>query len=226
MTQGLTQSDIVISVCPPHAAVAQAQLVAESSFDGLYVDANAVSPSTASEISTLFSGRYIDGGIIGPPAHKPSTTRLYVSGPEAGVIKALFEGSNLGCIVLDARTNSASSLKMCYAGYTKGTAALILNLRTLATNLDVSEFLDQEWDISQPDLRTRAERAALGNSRKAWRFEGEMREIASTYLEAGLTDQFHLGAAEVYRRMAPLKDKTPTDLAGVIQQISEFRDTD
>ena len=41
---------------------------------------------------------------------------------------------------------------------------------------------------------------------KAWRFEGEMQEIASTFREAGLPNGFHKAAAEIYHRMADFKD--------------------
>ncbi|MCK7519679.1 MAG: DUF1932 domain-containing protein [Ignavibacteriales bacterium] len=41
---------------------------------------------------------------------------------------------------------------------------------------------------------------------KAWRFEGEMHEIASTFEGAGLPDGFHEAAAEIYHRMAGFKD--------------------
>ncbi|MEP6896495.1 MAG: DUF1932 domain-containing protein, partial [Chloroflexota bacterium] len=41
---------------------------------------------------------------------------------------------------------------------------------------------------------------------KAWRFEGEMHEIASTFQEAGLPNGFHEAAAEIYHRLAGFKD--------------------
>jgi hypothetical protein len=41
---------------------------------------------------------------------------------------------------------------------------------------------------------------------KAWRFEGEMQEIASTFQEAGLPGGFHEAAVEIYHRMAGFKD--------------------
>jgi hypothetical protein len=40
---------------------------------------------------------------------------------------------------------------------------------------------------------------------KAWRFEGEMKEIASTFNAVGLPDGFHQAAAEIYHRMAEFK---------------------
>ena len=45
---------------------------------------------------------------------------------------------------------------------------------------------------------------------KAWRFEGEMKEIASTFGEAGLPEGFHLAAAEIYHRMANFKNAGET----------------
>ena len=44
------------------------------------------------------------------------------------------------------------------------------------------------------------------NARKAWRFSGEMEEIADTFAAAGLPDGFHRAAAEVYRRMSGYRD--------------------
>ena len=37
---------------------------------------------------------------------------------------------------------------------------------------------------------------------KAWRFTGEMDEIAATFADAGLPDGFHRAAHEIYERMA------------------------
>jgi hypothetical protein len=45
---------------------------------------------------------------------------------------------------------------------------------------------------------------------KAWRFEGEMKEIASTLNAAEVPDGFHVAAAEVYSRMANFKDASST----------------
>jgi len=45
---------------------------------------------------------------------------------------------------------------------------------------------------------------------KAWRFEGEMNEIAETFQAAGLPEEFHKAAAEIYRRMSGFKDSAET----------------
>src|SRR5262249_30089116 len=77
--------------------------------------------------------------------------------------------------------------------------------------------------ISQPDLSAKSEVAAKGNAKKAWRFIGEMEEIAATYAAAGLPDGFHQGAAEIYRRMASYKDGPTPSLAEVLRALTPRR---
>jgi hypothetical protein len=79
-------------------------------------------------------------------------------------------------------------------------------VRALATAEGVDEALLAEWHRSQPDLPKRSENAAKGTARKAWRWVGEMDEIAATFDAAGLPDGFHRAASELYRRMAIYKD--------------------
>jgi 3-hydroxyisobutyrate dehydrogenase-like beta-hydroxyacid dehydrogenase len=190
------RSDVILSVCPPHAALDVARSV--SGFDGVYVDANAVSPATAREIGATV-GRFVDGGIIGPPPWEPGDTRLYLAGPEADALAALFAGTALDARVLDGEPGAASALKMAYAAWTKGTAAMLLAIRELARTEEVEPALLDEWRLSQPELIDRSAAAARSAERKGWRWVGEMEEIASTFAAAGLPDGFHLAAAEVFR---------------------------
>ncbi len=215
----------IISVCPPHAALAQAQAVKDAGYEGVYVDANAVAPATASQIATVIGDGYVDGGIIGPPAVRAGTTRLYLSGPRAQEVAGWFTGSLLSAVGMaaDAELVAASSVKMAYAAYTKGSSALLLAVNALAQALGVRETLAAEWSLSQPGLDKRSEQTASGTSRKAWRFVGEMQEIAQTFTDAGLPGDFHHGAAEIYARMAGLKDLPPSELAVVLQHLRASR---
>jgi len=203
------QSDVVVSVCPPHAALDVARAVAARRFTGTYVDANAVSPATARNIGAVVGSAgatFVDGGIVGPPPHRPGTTRLYLSGPEAGRAAAPFAGSPLEVITLDGPPGAASALKMAYAAWTKGSAALLMAVRALAAAEQVDDALLREWAQSQPDLTARSEAAARGSAPKAWRWIGEMEEIAATFAAAGLPDGFHRAAADVYQRLTRYKD--------------------
>ena len=205
----VAQSDMILSVCPPHAAVAVAQSVAELQFSGTYVDANAVSPATSKHVQQIVESggaSFVDGGIIGPPALNRGTTRLYLAGETAPQVAACFVHGPLEAVVLDRPPGAASALKMTYAAYTKGTAALLIAIRTLAIHEGVDPALLQEWELSQPNLPTRSNSAVRANARKAWRFSGEMEEIAATFAAAGLPDGFHRAAADVYRRLTEYKD--------------------
>jgi 3-hydroxyisobutyrate dehydrogenase-like beta-hydroxyacid dehydrogenase len=202
------QSDVIVSVCPPHAARDVARAVAQHGFTGTFVDVNAVAPDTARAIAKLLAP-VVDGGIIGGPPLATGTTRLYLSGTGAGEIAALFAGSPLDAIVVDGDIGAASALKMAYAAWTKGTSALLVAVRALAASENVDDALLGEWAVSQPDLRARSEGAARGTAAKAWRFIGEMQEIADTFAAAGLPDGFHRAAADIYARMARFKDVDP-----------------
>jgi 3-hydroxyisobutyrate dehydrogenase-like beta-hydroxyacid dehydrogenase len=219
-------SEIILSVCPPHAAVDVATQVAGLRFSGTYVDGNAVSPATAREIGGIVEkggATFVDGGIIGPPPVKPGSTRFYVSGTGADRIAALLTAGPLQAIVVPGGSGAASAVKMAYASWTKGSAALLLAVCAMASAEGVGDSLVAEWKLSQPDLSARAEGAAKGNAKKAWRFIGEMEEIAATYAAAGLPDAFHQGAAEIYRRMAIYKDGPAPSFAEVLRALTPRR---
>ncbi len=198
-------SAVIVSVVPPHGALALAREVAAAGFRGVYVDANAVAPATAREIGRVVEAagaRFVDGGIIGPAGRRPGTTRLYLSGPGSSDVARLFEAGPIEAIALDGPVGAASALKVAYAGWNKGSQALLAAVRAYARAEEVEEALLAEWKISMPDLPARSDRAVADNLRKAWRFVGEMEEIARALAAAGLPAGFHEAAREVYRRLA------------------------
>jgi 3-hydroxyisobutyrate dehydrogenase-like beta-hydroxyacid dehydrogenase len=200
-------SDVIFSVCPPHAALDVAGSVAAAGFSGVYIDANAVSPQTARDMAAAIEqqgGDYVDGGIVGPPPREGVPTRLYLSGGKAPVVAELCRDTAVQARVVSDEPGSASAVKMAYAAWSKGTAALLLAIRALARAEDIEGTLLEEWQESVPELPERSRRAALSASRKGWRFAGEMDEIARTFAAAGLPDGFHQAAAEIYRRIPEL----------------------
>jgi 3-hydroxyisobutyrate dehydrogenase-like beta-hydroxyacid dehydrogenase len=189
--------DVVISLCPPEFAADVADELRGTGFTGRLVDANAVSPGKVHRIAPA-----VDGSVIGPPPRAEGTTRLYLSGPDAGEIAALFSGSLLDARVVDDQIGSASALKMAYAAYTKGVSALLLALRETARAYDVDEALVSEWALSQPQLAAQYAGAEAQAEAKAWRWIAEMEEIAATFAVVGQPNGFHRAAAEVYRAVA------------------------
>ena len=204
----VNQSDIILSICPPHAALDVAEDVRNMGFQGIYVDANAVSPDTTRQVGALVEqvgASFVDGGIVGSPPSAPGDARLFLSGEEAPRVARIFEGGPLDVVVLNAPAGAASALKMCYAAWTKGTSALIADILALAAHEDVLAPLEAEWARSQSGM-DRREAALSSAAAKAWRWVGEMDEIAATFEAAGLPGDFHRGAAEIYRRLEQFKD--------------------
>ena len=182
---------VLISVCPPHAARDVAASV--DGFDGIYVDANAISPAIAREIAA------VDGGIVGPPPRDGATARLYLSGPDAELVARLFAGTAVEPRVLGDEVGTASAMKIAFAAWSKGTAAMLITVARLAEEHGVAEPLFAEWRAWHPELLDDLERARRSADRKGWRWVGEMEEIADTFAAAGLPDGFHRAAAEVFR---------------------------
>lgn len=205
--------EIILSVCPPHAAEAVAKAVIEYGFKGYYLDANAISPQRSIKIGRLLTTngiRFIDGGIIGGPAWKPHETWLYLAGDDAKIIADCFSSGPLETRIIGEEIGNASALKMCYAAYSKGTTALLAAILATAESLGVRDNLYQHWDLDNPGFTEQVDQRVRRVTAKAWRFEGEMHEIADTFREAGLPNGFHESAAEVYQRMAGFKDAAET----------------
>jgi len=207
----IAKSSVIFSICPPHAAIDVAHQVADAGYGGLYVDANAVSVATAEKVAAIVTGSgaaYVDGGIIGPPPEVAGHTRLYLSGPHASEVRPLFNRSRLDARVTEGPLYAASSVKMAYAAWTKGSSALLLAARALARASGVERTLLAEWALSQKALGPQSERAASSAAAKGWRWVGEMDEIAASMSAAGLPAGFHEAAAEIYDRAAHADART------------------
>ena len=209
ITELCEQCSVIVSVCPPHAALEVAEQVCNCSFKGLYVDVNAISPQHVTQIEQLMSEvgiDFVDGGIIGPPAWSPQTTWLYLSGPSAGQASNCFSGGPLEVEVIGSKIGKASALKMCFAANSKGTTALLCAIMAAAERMGVREELENQWSRNGSDFARSAVNRIRIVTAKAWRFSGEMEEISSTFQAAGLPAGFHLAASDIYQRIARFKD--------------------
>ena len=102
--------------------------------------------------------------------------------------------------VISDQIGAASALKMVYAAWTKGSAALLLAVQQAATAAGVDAELLAEWQHSQPQLPERLVQAQRSAMEKGWRWVGEMQEIADFFASVGEPQGFHRAAAEIYRK--------------------------
>ncbi len=206
------RADMIISVCPPDAARAVAEEVAAARDPApLFVDANAVSPATVTGIAELLGAeRVVDGAIIGPPAWEPGRTVVWLAGPAAPVVAALFAGSPFAARVLPGPLGAASALKACFALQSKALPTLWVLLDAAARAYGVADAIREELHRTGVDLDARLAGIDAQARGKAWRWVGEMQEAADAFAAAGLPDGFSRAAAQLYQRMAAAD---PTDRA-------------
>lgn len=224
------RSEILVSVCPPHAADDVAEAVIACGFNGVYLDANAIAPQKAIRIGRKLGAAgiaFVDGGIIGGPAWQPGRTWLYLSGPMAAQVSTLFRAGPLETEVIGPEFGTASALKMCFAANTKGTTALLGAVLAAADALGVRDALERDWSRRDPDQVPQTHQRVRNVTAKAWRFAGEMEEIAATFAAAGLPVGFHDAAHTVYRRMAAFKDapELPDLIAVLAALVGDERGT-
>ena len=210
------EADLVMSILVPSEAISVAREAAaamkRTGASPAYADCNAVSPDTARELGGIIEaagGRFIDAGIIGGPPGSGSPPRFYASGPHEAVIGEL-DGKGIIVPLLGGDVGRASAIKMCYASLTKGVSALQTAALVAAYRLGLSSELESEMSSSQANVLAQMQ-SVIGLPGKAFRWVGEMEEIAATFESVGVTGNFHHGAAEIFRMVAgsPLGDERP-----------------
>ena len=201
--------DLIMSILVPSEAMGVAEKVAEAiSATGKrlpFADCNAVSPDTSSSIGKVVEnagGLFIDAGIIGAPPSSGNAPRIYASGEHAAILAQL-DGKGILVPVIegDEGRAKASALKMCYASLTKGTAALYVSALVVAARLGLYDDLIKELGFSQGGMLEKMQ-SVNSLSAKAFRWVGEMEEIADTFDSAGVTPFLHRGAAAAFQMVA------------------------
>ncbi|WP_051870305.1 NAD(P)-binding domain-containing protein, partial [Streptomyces resistomycificus] len=162
MAELTAECAVLLSVCPPAAALDVARQVATAGFDGVYVEANAIGPDRMAQIAEVLGGggaRLVDGGIIGPPPREPVTTRLYLSGDDNVVaeVAALFDETLLTPVTVAGPVGRASALKLAFAAYNKISYALAAEACALAEGhgvladlLDVARHMLPDTPLARP----------------------------------------------------------------------------
>jgi 3-hydroxyisobutyrate dehydrogenase-like beta-hydroxyacid dehydrogenase len=230
------QSDYILSIVPPRDVIGTAKRFAtqwlsnkadRATFkksEGIpelplyYVDLNAISPSSATSISTLFAAsapeiRFVDGGIIGGPPNLTSPEKntwykpsLVCSGPD-NIADAELGGIQLAEVLnmrhVSSEVGSASGLKMCFASLNKGFTAIAIQAYATAHKLGVLPELRDHLKEYTPGVGAAAERGLPGMPPKAYRWIAEMQEIAETFSEVcGFGKEMFEGARDVYSLVA------------------------
>ncbi|MHA1153056.1 MAG: DUF1932 domain-containing protein [Alphaproteobacteria bacterium] len=205
----VSEADLVLSILPPESAPELAREVAAamkgSGQTPPFADCNAISPETTIAIGATIraaGAAFIDGGIVGrAPGKGSKPARIYVSGPEAGIMTAL-DGGGISIRPCGPEIGRASAVKMCYAAISKGTNTLHTATLIAAEALGVGELLRDELADSAAATYRHMQTTVPRLPADAARWVGEMEEIARTFEAAGVTPHFHLGARDTFKLLA------------------------
>ena len=203
-------ADFILSIVPPARAGDLARrllpaILALGPDRPVYVDCNAVAPQTVRAIAEPFLAAgivFVDAGIVGgPPTASGYNPRIYASG-DANWTAATLSELDLDMRPMGGKVGDASALKMAYAGTTKGTSAVMISMLLGAARAGVADALIAEMKHSLPGRLEATVDGLPMVYRKAYRWDGEMEEIAKFLLpETGGSTIFQ-GAAELYRALA------------------------
>ncbi|WP_405725439.1 DUF1932 domain-containing protein [Streptomyces sp. NBC_01537] len=215
---------LIISVCPPAAALDVAERVAASGFTGVYAEANAISPQHALQIADLVGAAgatVVDGGIVGPPPRSSGAARLYLSGPHAAVdrVRTVFDGTFLEPVVMSGGVGRASALKLAFASYNKLTYALAAQACALADGHGVLEELLALAHDKLPRTPLGQAEQLLSAGPRAWRWAPEMGEIAEACAAAGLSDDLVRASSALFERWESFKDAEDLTLDQLIAAL-------
>lgn len=216
---GIAAADIILSIVPPRDAVALAEQLAPAltaaSRKPLYADMNAVSSATAEQVGAVIAktgAAFSDGGIIGPPPRPDSRgTMFFFSGIKDDRIASLAKGG-LEVKMVDGPVGAASALKMSYAAIGKGLTALAAASILMADKYGAKEALLEELQRSQSQVLQVVSRSVPDMFVKAYRFVGEMEEIADQSGQPS-TAAIYRGIASLYTDIAADQDGPKRDVA-------------
>jgi L-threonate 2-dehydrogenase len=205
----LADADLILSVLPPAEALPFARDLAPhliaTARKPLFVDCNAISPSTLQHVGAVIASTgtaFADVGIIGLPPHSGAPSpRLYAAGAGMELLESL-NRFGLDVRPLHGAPGTASALKMSYAGITKGFTAIASAMILGADRAGIGADLRSELSQSEPELFASLTRRIQDMPSKAYRWVAEMREISEFLSEDSASSSIYDNIADLYSRLA------------------------
>jgi 3-hydroxyisobutyrate dehydrogenase-like beta-hydroxyacid dehydrogenase len=218
MAELVQSADLIVSIVVPSAAKRVAENVsaavkASGRKDLLFLDANAISPMTADDISSILNPagvNFVDGCIIGSAARMGKGTIVYVSGLQASRLQAL-ETFHIPIKVLGPNTNQASAFKVVYAGLTKGLQGLFCELFMGARRFGLLHELTAQYEESFPGLIDKVSSSIVGLRIHARRRAEEMDELKRTFNHHGMESFMTPAVQQVLESIAALETGQASD---------------
>jgi 3-hydroxyisobutyrate dehydrogenase-like beta-hydroxyacid dehydrogenase len=205
-------AELVVSAVTASQAVPVAQACAAGLAPGAYVlDFNSASPGAKQRAAALVNaagGRYVEGAVMTSVPPYRIKVPLLLGGPDAAALKPLLDSLGFESKVASARLGVASATKMCRSIMIKGLEAMVIESFTTARHYGVEDAVIASLQETFPGIDWEKQGAYFFQRviEHGRRRSEEVREVAATVQEAGLTPHSASGTAERQAWVADLGD--------------------
>ena len=215
---GVRDAQLIISA----VTAAQDALAARSAVPGLqrgafYLDLNSVSPEMKQEVAAIVEAtgaRYVEGAVMSPIGPKRVASPILLGGAHAEDFLKIGQPLGFsGAKVFSSELGKASAAKMCRSVMIKGIEALLTESMLAARKHGVEETVLASLKDLLPGVEWRKlaqymiSRSLIHGKRRA----EEMREVAMTVKNAGLTPHMSAACAERQEWAAQFKSAAETE---------------
>jgi len=209
----VAQADLIVSAVTASQAVPVAEACAPAVRRGaFFLDFNSASPGAKIRAAGLIDsagGRYVEGAVMTSIPPYRIKVPLLLGGPSAAALAPALEALGFAPQVASERLGVASATKMCRSVMIKGLEAMVIESFTTARAYGVEDavlaslretFAGIDWEKQAAYFFQRV----IEHGRRR---SEEVREVAETVREAGLTPWSAAGTADRQSWVADLADE-------------------
>jgi 3-hydroxyisobutyrate dehydrogenase-like beta-hydroxyacid dehydrogenase len=206
------QADLIVSAVTASQAVPVAQACAPAVRAGaLFLDFNSASPGAKIRAAGLIEaagGRYVEGAVMTSIPPYRIRVPLLLGGPHAADASPALEALGFAPKVASDRLGVASATKMCRSVMVKGLEAMVIESFTAARAYGVEDAVLASLKETFPGIDWEKQGAYFFQRviEHGRRRSEEVREVAETVREIGLTPWSASGTAERQAWVADLAD--------------------
>jgi 3-hydroxyisobutyrate dehydrogenase-like beta-hydroxyacid dehydrogenase len=204
--------DLVVSAVTASQAVPVAEVCAPAIRQGaFFLDFNSASPGAkirAAGFIDAAGGRYVEGAVMTSiPPHRIKVP-LLLGGPHATALEPALNALGFAARVASERLGIASATKMCRSVMIKGLEAMVIESFTTARSYGVEDAVLASLKETFPGIDWERQGAYFFQRviEHGRRRSEEVREVAETVREAGLTPWSSTATAERQAWVADLAD--------------------
>lgn len=210
--QAVQGAELVISAVTASQAVPVAEACAPGLAKGaFFLDFNSASPGAkirAAGIVNAAGGRYVEGAVMTSIPPYRIQVPLLLGGPDAAALEPVLNAIGFAAKVSSDKLGVASATKMCRSVMIKGLEAMVIESFTTARHYGVEDAVLSSLKETFPGIDWEKQGAYFFQRviEHGRRRSEEVREVAETVREAGLTPWSASGTAERQAWVADLAD--------------------